>query len=818
LRTSSFGRWTLLWIGVGLLGLSLACGGFRKGADVTAAPTEALVLPGNEAVTEATAQPAPTSEPSPPKITAELGHLQSNEDGGFGFRVIPGYDLESFGGMVTMLAPGADPDVGPVVSLMGWTNEDERTNADLYATLKRDATMTIGDAEPIVVQGISGLVADITGENNGKAMQGRAALVMVTPTQQFILLVGSPAEQWEAVAPYFDAVLASLEFFEPVMLAPTSDLVPGWYAYVNSNVVRDVLVHDGIIYAATLGGVVARNLDGAHPNHYTPLRGMGHVSSHSLVACEIFGEERIVVGTLRGLSLFDPAWMQWDNTPVTPDDSYVAANRIDRLYCDREQRWLLIGYSGLGIMDIDSGDFVRFTDKQGLSWNGVSDIAVNGSDIWVASGYNGISRIRGDEVTVYNVASGMPDERANALGFAPDGTLWVGGSKGLMKFSGGQWTLYDDVKDIREIEFAADGSLWIVTAPLGAGRLCRFDPQAAKCIVDKQDVERRPIFALTLDPQGRAIYGTNVAMYIYDEESDHLQPYVNEADQLASNFVDSLASAPDGMLWVGTDAGIHRLDPANPDGRWDTYTRQDGVGGSSSWATALTVAPDGTVWAAITNGDASRFRDGIWTSYEGLRSYESVVVDAQGRAWFADGGKGIVVLNADGSHAMNLTTAEGLPSDDVQMLLADGDTIWIALNIGLARYTNGTVELVLDKDKLPHPYLRALALDATGALLLGANLSIVRYDGSEAEVLYNFQKEGYMDWLTNLAVGPDGAIWAGTSNGVFYSDDGYLWTRMTTEDGLLTNFISALHVDQYGAVWIGGGSNYAGGGLLHIVP
>jgi ligand-binding sensor domain-containing protein len=469
-------------------------------------------------------------------------------------------------------------------------------------------------------------------------------------------------------------------------------------------------------------------------------------------------------------------------------------------------------------MDIDAGDFVRFTDKQGLSWNTISDIAVNGSEIWVASGYNGISRIRGGEVTIYNLASGMPDERANALAFTPDGTLWVGGSKGLMKLSGGQWTLYEDVKDIREIEVAADGSLWLATAPMGTGQLCRFDPLAAKCVVNQRDVTNRPILALALDPQGRAIYGTNVAMYVYDEESDYLETYISAVDQLASNFVDSLATAPDGSLWVGTDAGIHRLDPANPEGLWDTYTREDGVGGSSSWATALTVASDGTVWAAIINGDASRFRDGVWTSYDGLRSYDSVVVDTQGRAWFADGGKGIVVLNADGPHAMDLTTAEGLPSDDVQMLLADGDTIWIAMNNGLARYSNGDVEWVFDKETLPHPYLRALALDASGALLIGANLSILRYDGSELQVLYNLQKEGYGDWLTTLAVAPDGRIWAGTANGVFYSDDGAFWNRLTTADGLLTNFISALHADQYGAVWIGGGSNYAGGGLLHIVP
>ena len=61
----------------------------------------------------------------------------------------------------------------------------------------------------------------------------------------------------------------------------------------------------------------------------------------------------------------------------------------------------------------------------------------------------------------------MPDERANALAFGADGALWVGGSKGLMQFKEGAWTLYEVMSDISEVEIAADGSVWIASAPLG---------------------------------------------------------------------------------------------------------------------------------------------------------------------------------------------------------------------------------------------------------------------------------------------------------------------------------------------------------------
>lgn len=798
----------------------------------------ACSLGGGEKETETTTPVAATSESTPiatkapettPKITITLGEVYRSDAGGFAFRVIPGYEIADFGDMVNMVAPGADPDLGPIVTLSGAIMVTDKTNEELYAELKDGTPLTLGPAQPITVNGIDGLAVDISGNNGGHSIRGRAALVMVAPRQQFALLLGAPADEWDAVAPYFDALLGSLEFFEPVIPPPTSTLRPGWYPYTNPNDARDVLLYDGVVYAATLGGVViwevSPALEEGFPTVFTPLDGLSHVSAHALTVCDVPVAggglaTRIVAGTQLGLNFYDPMTGVWDDTPITPPEAGLETSKVDRLTCDATNKRLLIGYSGLGVLDLETGAWTRFTDKEGLSWNGISDIAVSGSDIWVASGYNGISKISGNQVTVYNEANGLPNQRANALAVGPDGTLWVGTSGGLAQFKNNQWQFYaskdvSGLSDIRRLVFASDGTLWVGTSSIGGGNLCRFDPGSGTCAALHRDTEG--IYGLALHPYNESpVYVNNTGLHalVGEQQVD----FNVEGNLPATNFVDSFALAPDGMLWVGTDGGIHTLNPAAPDLSWETFTREDGVGGSSSWASGIAIAPDGTVWAAIINGDASRYRDGQWTTVEGLRSYDHVAVDAQGRAWFGDDSKGIIVLNADGSKAMDLTKAQGLPSDSVQALLADGDTMWIALDMGLAKYASGKAELVLDKATLPHPYLRTLALEPSGALLIGGSLSIVRYDGANAEVLYNFQKEGFGDWLNLLAVDLNGRIYAGTQNGLFSSDDGKAWTRLTTADGLLSNYIAALCVDQFGAVWIGSGSSNAGGGLLHIVP
>jgi streptogramin lyase len=601
-----------------------------------------------------------------------------------------------------------------------------------------------------------------------------------------------------------------------------SGLASGWYPFTNVNVVRDLVVYKGVVHAATLGGLITWRLDSGYSMRYTPIDGMGHVSANAIAFCEI-PEPRILVGTQSGISVYDPNTGLWTNDLTFPADSRVNESKINRIVCDQANNRLLVGYSGLGILDLATGDFQRFTRNEGLSWDGISDFAVVGQDIWIATGYNGINKISNGQVTVYNKDNGLPDERVHAVALAPDGTLWFGASSGIMSFKSNQWTLFGSdspakLSDINEIRIAPDGKIWVVTAPLGSGRLCQFNPQTAACDVDERDPNNQSILALALDENGNPIFGTSQGVHLYQ---NGLKAFKTD-DPLATNFVDFFASAPDGSLWVGTDGGINTLDPSNPAETWQTFRKSTHEGMGGSWAAGIAFAPDGSAWVGVINGYASHYKDGVWTNYPDIHSYENVTVDAQGRIWFGHTRNGIVVLNPDGSTALTLTSAEGLPSDSVHALLSDlSGRVWIGTDKGLAKYETETLEVVFGPDdkSIPNVYIRALALDSDGALILGTFTGVARYDGREPVTLLDLLKDGFNSHrLLTLALGPDNQIWVGTDRGLLTSTDSG-WNLLTTADGLLTNGISALHVDQYGAVWVGGGgSNFDGGGLLQIVP
>ncbi len=814
-----------------LLGSSCGNGDQAAPTDVPAQPVEEIPAP------EETAAPA-----------VSLGDAFESKAGGYSFLTIPDYVTDEALGFAAITAPDADEDTGPMIVLIGSLQEQTFTLDELFDGMVADmgrgeGELVVSEATDFTLDGVKARTADLNGTTPaGDAIGGRVTVALVTPEQTFVMFGSAPADRWESeFSAMFDAVQNSVAFFEPEALSldedseigsdtggtdeplPELGIDPGWYAYSNANVVRDLVVHEGVAYAATLGGIVAWDLESGTYTKYTPLDGLKHIGAFSIVVCDI-PETRIVVGTEVGLSLFDPAAGTWDNVPIVPADEYVNEDEIDRLYCDQANGRLLIGYSGVGILDLASGEYVQYTDEEGLTWNGVRDITVDGSSIWVASGYNGISNINGDAVTTYDEDSGMPSERARSIAVDASGVLWVGTSSGLLKFSGGSWTLYDsDVGlfgEISEIEVAADGTLWVASYPIGTGRVCNFDPATSTCL---SLYEGDGVAALDLDEQGRAVFGTEDGVFVFD--GANATEYVIESDQLVTNFVDSMALDSEGMLWVGTDGGIHRLDPANPDAQWETYRSEFYSGDPNSpggnWSQAIATGPNGDMLFAITNGAASYFSGGTWTVFEDVYSYDSTAIDSQGNLWIGDDGEGLLVLDTAGNQVLAFTSADGLPNDSVRTLLADGDAMWIGTAAGLAKYENGALSVIFGEDDpaLPSDNIFKLIKEDNGTLLIGTLSGLVRYDGTSATTLNDFSEIDY--WLSpqSMDVGMDGTFWVATTAGLVYSsDDGATWTVLGTKDGLSTDQITFVLVDQYGTVWAGGGYTYGGGGLLRIVP
>jgi len=182
--------------------VSLACG---AGSEATEAPAVQPSPPPAEAV-------APTG---PPASQVELGEVLREEGGGFTYQAPLGYDVSAGLGIVSMLAEGADPDIGPSISLIGGPPDPGATAQSLLDQLKDAEDTQLAEPVAVKVGGHDGLAADITIQRSGVEIVGRIVTV-VTPENQLIALAGGPKERWEGeLEPIFEAILSSITFFKP---------------------------------------------------------------------------------------------------------------------------------------------------------------------------------------------------------------------------------------------------------------------------------------------------------------------------------------------------------------------------------------------------------------------------------------------------------------------------------------------------------------------------------------------------------------------------------------------------------------------------
>lgn len=616
----------------------------------------------------------------------------------------------------------------------------------------------------------------------------------------------------------------------PAPTLPPLQVNSGRYIYSNANVINSTAVLNGRLFAGGPGGLVSWDMGSGIYRKFTTLDGLRHISINAVTVCNM-PEPRIVIAHDLGVDLLNPLAGEFEPLRV-PEDKPSINTKISELYCDQPNNRLLLGYSGVGIYDFANNTYTRFTTDNGLSWNGVSGLAVIGKDIWVLTGYNGANVISPDgKVTVYDEAKGMPSQRAYAAAQTKDGIVWVGTSKGLLSFKGGKWALIEGVPgEVNNLFAAEDGTLWLSTYPIGTGKLCQFDPAAGQC----QQVFEYPRDGIVdfelIGKPGQApqliFYATRQGLQLLKAGTDQPEAWlISEDERLAANFVSSLALDSNNMLWVGTGNGINVIDPANPNAAWTTYRAERDTPNvpGGNWASALTPDENGGMWAVITNGQLSYFDGaGRWTvlSEKEFYSVRAVGLDAQGRAWVAKDDQPVRVLQ-DGQKVAEFTVADGLPEGRITTLFRSGDTLWIGGN-GLARFTDGKLGLVFGKDEFSG--VIAMAHDGDGNLLVARANSLIRLDANNIPTvvlkgeLNNDILDAYTG-ITALAVDSRGSIYLGTSQGLLISDDnGASWTRITTEGGITTNYLRVVFSDQYDTLWLGGGDSFSGGGLLRYVP
>jgi signal transduction histidine kinase/ligand-binding sensor domain-containing protein len=230
----------------------------------------------------------------------------------------------------------------------------------------------------------------------------------------------------------------------------------------------------------------------------------------------------------------------------------------------------------------------------------------------------------------------------------------------------------------------------------------------------------------------------------------------------APSLARTYAQTTDGMLWLGTSAGLFRFDGI----RFARYPEAEDEPLPSTYITALAAAPDGGLWIGFLQSGASYLRDGHVTSY-GQRN--------------------------------------GLPGSAVHSFHWDhSGVLWMVMTTGLARWHGDRWETVETTGNL-----KGLTSDTAGRIWVLTMDHVLASNPGESEFREVAPVQVPYDTFTPISASPTGAVWILMPGGILRRMD----PSATPTDGGQRLSIPGegrppVLFDKEGNLWFGGDALY----------
>ncbi|MEM9554423.1 MAG: two-component regulator propeller domain-containing protein [Acidobacteriota bacterium] len=418
---------------------------------------------------------------------------------------------------------------------------------------------------------------------------------------------------------------------------------------------------------------------------------------------------------------------------------------------------------------------------------------------------------------LYGLADGLPSLDLRDATVDADGTVWIGTAGGLVRLAAGRFETADGALGTAAITFVAHGPPGIVVGTEDAGVFVRRGSETTAVPLPAV-VEDTAFFDAAFDHFERLWIATGRGVVRVDGNDSRL---FGRQSGLPSSLVREIEFDGEQVLWLGTDDGLDKLVP----GPFATYAMSEGL--PNPMVRTLAVGPQGRLWVGT--------RDGV--AVGGVEGFDEIPlrgIDDHRVYGLAAAEAGMLIGTRDGLLWWRGGEIErrwrrgddGLQSDFVTSLFADGERVWVGTDRGMGWWHEGRYEF-LDRPELADSFVMKIRRDRRGRLWVATTSGAFVLEAPERGADSPLRRLGEADGLTrqaiwDLDVDAEGGVWLATNgDGVFHVTAEEDIAHYAVADGLTDPFVWQSLVDTDGAVWLytnRGLHRFAGGEFTHFGP
>ncbi len=525
--------------------------------------------------------------------------------------------------------------------------------------------------------------------------------------------------------------------------------------------------------------------------------------SNNIINC-IFEDKNglLWIGTQNGLNVYDPTRDKFEifktnvNNPKSLSSNIITSVVQDTL----GYYWIGTNGGGLNRYDTLSKSFTVYQyniqNPYSVSSNRISSLAVDMFGfIWVGTydeGVNMMDPISGKCLRYVKSEDNekiISDNQVNTIYEDNDGDLWIGTGNGLNKF-----TPQKNGRNFESRDFVYQ---------------YLFEPK-------RNSIGGKSILSIYQGASGLLWIGTdNGGLSSFNKSAEYFKNYQfdpNNQNGLLGNKITAVLDDRSEILWIGTNAGINKIDRQGE--RFELHTRKPGK--ENTWSSnnvqAIYKENNGILWVGTFDGGLNKYNPstGQYTIY-----LEDDVIE---------GGMSLEehrkILNKNRKKSRRYDDKRShLSNNRILALHRDfSRTLWIGTGGGGLNkldVVNGKIIVYRAKkenpDSLSSDVINTIFQDSSGKLWIGTDGGLHEFDYKKFTRYVHDQNDVLSlssNNVTSITEDKEGNIWVGTFGGGLNKLDrksGFFkrYTNQEFNKGISSNSIYCLFLDESSRLWIG---------------